>query len=242
LIKLTTAIVIIGIIIVGMYALVEVSYYSSKLSHEKDIPFPVVLIPSIGLNEKINNVSLSQGVLQDELSNRPTEGEVILHGHRTSYGSPFLRLNEVNPGDKITLEWPGIGQVNYTVKNTTIVPPSHVIPVSNETQRIYLITCDPPGFTTNRLIITADMDEGVGPVNDKVINENPSMQTALIICILFLGLGVVLYYFYPIKEDKLFILIAVLIMFGILLFAFFVPFDPDIVGSKLNILNGDFNP
>jgi len=239
LVKIATIVVIIGIIIVGMYALLEVSYYSSKISIEKDISSPVVLIHSIGVNEKINNVTLSQGVMIDELSRFPTQGEVILHGHRTSFGSPFLRLNELNPGDTITLEWPEIGQVNYTVKNTTIVPPTHTIPVSNETQRIFLITCDPPGFTWNRLIVTADMDD-LGPLNDKIIQENPNMNTALIICLLFLGAGLVLSYFYPIKEDRLFILAAVLIMSGILIFAFFVPFDPEIIESKINFLNGDF--
>ena len=230
--------VIIGIIIVGMYALLEVSYLSSKISIEKDISSPVVIIPSIGLNERINNVSLSQGVMIDEISRLPTQGEVILHGHRTSYGSPFFRLNEVNPGDKITVKWPGIGQVNYTVKNTTIVPPTHTIPVSNETQRIFLITCDPPGFSWNRMIITADMDD-VSPLNDEIIPENPNMNFALFACLLFLGVGSVLSYFYPIKEDKLFILAAVLIMSGILIFAYFVPIDPDIPGSIIGILNGE---
>jgi LPXTG-site transpeptidase (sortase) family protein len=238
LVKLTTVVVIIGIIIVGMYALLEVSYLSSKISIEKDISSPVVIIPSIGLNERINNVSLSQGIMIDEISRLPTQGEVILHGHRTSYGSPFFRLNEVNPGDKITVKWPGIGQVNYTVKNTTIVPPTHTIPVSNETQRIFLITCDPPGFSWNRMIITADMDD-VSPLNDEIIPENPNMNFALFVCLLFLGVGSVLSYFYPIKEDKLFILAAVLIMSGILIFAYFVPIDPDIPGSIIGILNGE---
>jgi len=239
LVKLTTAVVIIGIVLVGMYALTDVSYYSSKVSIEKDISSPVVLINSIGLNQKINNVSLSQGVMIDEISKLPTKGEVILHGHRTGYGGPFLWLNRVKVGDIVTLEWPGIGQVNYTVKNSTIVPPSHTIPVSNETQRIYLITCDPPGFSTNRLIITADMS-GEGSLNDKIVKENPDKNMALIISLLFLGLGLVLSYFYPIKEDRLFILVTVLIISGILFFAYFVPFDPDIVGSKINFLNGEF--
>lgn len=240
-VKLATVVVIIGLIVVGMYALLEVSYYSQKVSIEKDISSPVVVIPSIGLNEKINNVSLSRGVLIDEISNLPSKGEMVLHGHRTSYGSPFLRLNELKVGDVITLEWPGIGQVNYTVTNTTIVSPSYTIPLSNETQKIHLITCDPPGFTTNRLIVTGEMS-GVGPLNDTIVKENPNMNNALIISLLFLGLGLLLSYFYPIKEDRLFILDVVLIISGILFFAYFVPFDPDIIASKINFLNGDFGP
>ncbi len=240
LVKLATVVVIIGLLVVGMYALLEVSYYSSKLSIEKDLSSPVVLIPSIGVNEKINNVSISQGVYHEEVSKLPTKGDVILFGHRTSYSSPFLRLNELKSGDIVTLEWPGIGQVNYTVKNSTIVPASYLLPVHNDTQRLYLITCDPPGFTTNRLIITGDMSS-LGPLNETITKENPNTQNALIICLLFLGLGLILSYFYPIKEDRLFILIAVLIISGALFFAYFVPFDPDIIASKINWLNGDFS-
>lgn len=239
-VKIATIVVIIGLVVVGMYALVEVSYYSSKISIEKDVSSPVVLIPSIGVNEKINNVSISQGVYHEEVSKLPTQGDVILFGHRTGYGSPFLSLNDLSDGDKVTLEWPGIGQVNYTIKNSTIVPASYLLPVSNETQRLYLITCDPPGFTTNRLILTGEMD-AVGPLNDTITKENPSKSNALIICIAFLGLGLVLSYFYPIKEDRLFILIAVLFVSGILFFAYFVPFDPEIIGSKIGWLNGDFS-
>jgi len=237
--KITTIVLIVALIVVGMYALTEVSYYSSKISIEKDISSPVVLGPSIGLNQRINNVSLSQGVMIDENSKLPTQGDVIIHGHRTSMGSPFFRLNEFNVGDTITLEWPDIGQVNYTVKDLTIVSPNHVIDISNETQLIYLITCDPPGFTTNRLIITGEMSD-VGPLDNEIIQENPDMYTGLIICVAFLGLGLILSYFYPIKEDRLFILAAVIIVSGVLFYAWFFPFDPEIVASKINWLNGDF--
>lgn len=239
--KITTIIVIIGIIIAGLYVLTDVAYYSSKISIEKDISSPVLVIPSIGLNEKINNVSLSQGVMIDEISRLPTDGVVVLHGHRTSYGSPFFRLNEVKVGDTISLEWPGKGQVNYTVKNTTIVSPSYTIPVNNETQNIYLVTCDPPGFTINRLIITGEMSD-LGPLNDIIVKENPNMQNALVFCIIFLIIGLVLSYFYPYKEYRLFILATVLIIVGILFFAYFVPIDPDIPGSVVKALNGEFGP
>ena len=235
-VKVTTVVVIIALLIVGTFALLEVSYYSSKLAVEKDIPSPVVLIPSIGVNEKINNVSLSQGVMIDEHSRLPTQGEVVLHGHRTSMGSPFLRLNELKPGDRITLEWPGIGQVNYTVKNSSIVSPSYLLPVSNDTQRVHLITCDPPGLTLNRLIITGDMDT-LGEVNNKIIMENPNAHIALIYCFLFLGLGLVLSFFYPIKEDRMLILILVLVISGILFLNYFVPVvDPAMIASVLEWL------
>lgn len=79
------------IIILGLYAAGEVNYYSSKIAIEKNIDSPVVNIPTIGIEEKINNVSLSQGVMHDAKSFTPTNGDVILSGHRTLQGYPFLK-------------------------------------------------------------------------------------------------------------------------------------------------------
>ena len=122
--KISTIIIIICIIILGLYAMGEVNYFSSKIAIEKNIDVPVIKISKIGVEEKINNISLSQGVLQDNKSFTPTHGDVILSGHRTLQGSPFLRLNELNNGDIITLEWLTIGEVNYTITNKTIVEPT----------------------------------------------------------------------------------------------------------------------
>jgi len=235
--KIATVVVIIALVVVGMYALLEVSYFSSKIAIERDLSSPVVLIPAIGVNEKINNVSISQGVYHEELSYDPTKGEVILFGHRTSYGSPFLRLNELKTGDLVTLQWDGIGEVNYTITNSKIVPASYLLPVNNSTQRLYLITCDPPGFTTNRLILEADMTN-VGPLDKSILKENPQEHYALYIAIGFLAIGFLLAFFYPIKEDKLFVLIVVLAISVILFYAYFFPFSPDLIGSKIEWLNG----
>jgi len=235
--RIATVVVIIALVVVCMYALLEVTYFSSKIAIERDISSPVVLIPAIGVNEKINNVSISQGVYHEELSYAPTKGEVILFGHRTSYGSPFLRLNELNTGDVVTLQWKGIGEVNYTITNSRIVPASYLLPVNNSTQRLYLITCDPPGFTTNRLILEADMTN-VGPLDETILKENPQEHYALYICIGFLAIGLILAFFYPIKEDKLFVLIAVLAISAVLFYAYFFPFSPDVIGSKIEWLNG----
>ena len=74
----------------------EVNYFSSKVSIERNLTSPVVFIPSIGVNEKINNVSLDQGVLYESNSYTPGSGDVLIFGHRTLQGSPFLRLNELH--------------------------------------------------------------------------------------------------------------------------------------------------
>jgi sortase A len=235
---ITTIIIIIFLIIVGLYASGEVNYYSTKLTIENDIDSPVVIIPAIGVEEKINNVSISQGVYHEEQSYIPGEGEVILFGHRTLQGSPFLRLNELNVGDTIILEWPGVGEVNYTITNSTIVPETHRMNTDNNTQTLYLITCDPIGSTENRLIYEANMTN-IGPINDTVIQENPQQYYALIIIAAFLIVGLIISYFYP-KENRIYILITVLIISAILLYFYFFPISSDIIYSKISFLNGEF--
>ena len=103
--KISTIIVIICLLIIGLYAMGEVNYFSSKVAIEKnEVDVSKIVIPSIGVNERINNVSLNQGVLSDPGDNIPTKDPVILYGHRTLQGSPFLRLNEVKLGDSFMLE------------------------------------------------------------------------------------------------------------------------------------------
>ena len=119
---ISTIIIIVCLLIIGLYVMGEVNYFSSKVAVERNIDSPKIIIPSIGVDEKINNESLNQGVLSDPGQNIPTENYVALYGHRTLQGSPFLRLNELSVGDSFLLEWPGVGELNYTVVSNTIVP------------------------------------------------------------------------------------------------------------------------
>ena len=63
--------------------------------------------------------------ITDPKSEKPGFGTVALFGHRTFHGSPFLNLDKLQPGDNLTVEWPGIGNVEYEVVNSTIVPASY---------------------------------------------------------------------------------------------------------------------
>ena len=148
--SISAIIVIIAIIVLGLYAAGEVNYYAHKNVSQKDITSPVIMIDKVGINEKINNKSLDLGVMLDEKSGIPTHGDVIIFGHRTLQGSPFLRLNELEKGDAITLEWPGIGEVHYTVINKTIVPATYQLNTNESGDHVLLITCDPIGSTTEK--------------------------------------------------------------------------------------------
>lgn len=233
---ISTAIVIICILIIGIYAMGEVNYFSSKVAIERNLDAPTIVISSIGVHEKINNVSLSQGVLHEPTSYNPTQGDVLLFGHRTLQGSPFLRLNELSAGDTLVLEWPGIGEVNYKVINSTIVPATYQLNAVEGGDKLYLITCDPIGSTENRLIIEGQLSS-VNPINEQIIKDNPQASNAILITAVFLIIGLIFSFFYP-KEHRKYILATVLIIFAILLYCCINPIPSEIIYDKIIILNG----
>ena len=241
-IKPTTIIVIIAFLIIGLYALTEVNYFSYKqVAESKDVNASVVVIPAIGVFEKINNVSISQGVYIDETSNIPTKGDTVLYGHRTLQGSPFLRLDALKKGDVVTVEWPGIGEVNYTVKESEIIAPtnfidlneSHVNDVNN--QDLYLVTCHPIGSSAQRLVVTAELDS-ISPINETVLEQNPQAHWAWLITAGFLILGLIVAYFTPAEERK--IILAVVIIITIILAYFCIfPISSQVWADQLGWLN-----
>ncbi len=236
---ISTIIVIICILIIGLYAMGEVNYYSSKIAVERDLEAPTVVIPSVGVNEKINDVSLSQGVFHEPSSYAPLQGDVLIFGHRTLQGSPFLRLNELSEGDTILLEWPGIGELKYNVISSTIVPADYQLNAVEGGNKVYLITCDPIGSTENRLIIEGSLTE-TNPINDVILKENPQESYALIITAIFLVIGLIFSYFYP-KEHRIYILATVLIITAILFYFCINPISSQVIYDKLLFLNGGSN-
>ncbi len=232
---ISTIVIIICILIIGLYAMGEVNYFSSKIAVERNIDSPAIVIPSIGVNEKINNVSLNQGVLSDPGENVPTKDYIVLYGHRTLQGSPFFRLNELSIGDSLLLEWPGVGELNYTVTNTTIVPGTADVP-TGDNESLFLITCDPIGSTANRIIVEGDL-VNQSPINDKIIKENPQESNAIIIAAAFLIIGCIFSYFYP-KDNRIYVLAVILIVSALLFYFCINPIPSEIIYEKIIFLNG----
>ena len=181
-------------------------------------------------------MSLDQGVLHELESYTPDKGDVLLFGHRTLQGSPFLRLNELEKGDTLILEWPGIGELNYTVTNSTIVPATYQLDAKESGNKLYLITCDPIGSTENRLIIQGELTDK-NPINEKIIKDNPQESNALIISAIFLVIGLIFAYFYP-KDNRVYILAIVLIISAILFYCCVNPIPSGLIYDKIIWLNG----
>lgn len=233
--RISTIIVIICILIIGLYAAGEVNYFSTKIVTERNVDSPVISIPKIGVNEKINFESLNQGVLIDPPEKVPLEGPIVLYGHRTLQGSPFLRLNELSAGDKLLLEWPGIGEIEYTVTNSKIVPATYSAEFEGAS-KIYLITCDPIGSTENRLIIEGEVSNQ-NPINNQIISDNPQESNALMITAAFLIIGLIFSFLYP-KDNRIYILVTVLIISALLFYFCLNPIPSEIIYDKISFLNG----
>lgn len=233
---ITTIIVIICLLIIGLYAMGEVNYFSSKIAVERNIEAPTIVIPSIGVNEKLNNISLSQGVMYEPTSYEPLKGDVLLFGHRTLQGSPFLRLNELKTGDSLLLEWPGIGELNYTVINSTIVPAEYRLTAEEGGNSLYLITCDPIGSTENRLIIQGELNS-TQDINTKIIKDNPQESNALIISGLFLIIGLAFSFLFS-KDQRIYIIATVVIISAILFYCCINPIPSELIYDKIIFLNG----
>jgi sortase A len=95
--------------------------------------------------------------------NTPLPGEVGnvgIAGHRTTFGRPFNRLDELKPGDTVTLETPF---AIYTYKavppfgghaNPWVVTPNDFSVVSQGTGHLLtLTTCNPKGSARQRLVM-----------------------------------------------------------------------------------------
>jgi sortase A len=218
--KISTILIIVGMIIISFYALVEVNYYSAaQVIDQKPGETPYVIIPKIGVDQAINNKSVDYGIYHEPLSAKPGNGTVVLFGHRTLHGSPFLKLDQLQAGDNITLEWPGIGYVEYIVEDSTIVPADYRLSVE-QGDVLFLITCYPLGSTKERLMIKAKQGE-IYPIKTLRV-PNQQHYYAIVIIIAFLVCGTILSYVYPVKEDRIiiFMVAVALTLFLVLCYLF----------------------
>jgi sortase A len=89
-------------------------------------------------------------------------GTVAIAGHRTTYGAPFRKLDQVDPGDRIELAMP-YGRFTYRVERTRIVPPT-ALWVTDRVRfdRLVLSACHPLYSAAQRIVVFARL-EGATP-------------------------------------------------------------------------------
>ena len=151
-------------------------------------PNPVIIIPKINveipvvytvdtLDENAIETGLQQGVVHYYDTAYPgQDGNGVIFGHSAGnifnpglYKYAFSLLHYLQIGDTFTINYES-KSYTYQVFNKFIVSPTDVSvvnPITGHPATFTLITCNPPGLSTDRLIIQADQ-----------VNPNPALNTA----------------------------------------------------------------
>jgi sortase A len=86
-------------------------------------------------------------------------GNVVLAGHRDINSALFRELDRLKPGDEVFVS-NNLGEYRYIVKESFVVGPTHTeVMDPTDDKRVTLITCTPIGLDTQRLIVTAILEE-----------------------------------------------------------------------------------
>jgi sortase A len=84
-----------------------------------------------------------------------TGGTVAVAGHRTTYGAPFRRIDELRRGDRVVVTMP-YGRFEYRVERTRIVAPSATWVVRRtDHERLVLTACHPLYSAAQRIVVFA---------------------------------------------------------------------------------------
>ncbi len=87
-------------------------------------------------------------------------GNAVISGHRTTWGAPFNRLDELQPGDQILVETL-IGTHTYEVVGLKTVWPSEIwVATQWDGSWLTLTTCTPEFSSRHRLIVFAQLVDG----------------------------------------------------------------------------------
>jgi sortase A len=123
-------------------------------------PVGRIRIPAIGVSQVI-----VQGTDTEDLRKGPghypstpmpgAPGTVGIAGHRTTYGAPFRRVNQLHKGDRITVEMP-YATITYRVERLRIVDPTALWVVDRRSyDRLVLTACHPLYSAAKRIVVFA---------------------------------------------------------------------------------------
>lgn len=169
-----------------------------------------IVIPKIGVDKTV-----VEGVSRDDLKKGPGHypdtplpgqpGNSSIAGHRTTYGEPFNRIDELEVGDEImvtTIQ----GTFTYAVTAQEIVAPTDVDVIADKgDNRLTLTSCHPKFSARQRIIVTAELKDPPAkrpvrqeeaPVVERTqIDDHPSGPLAPVILLGLLALAIwILFY------------------------------------------------
>jgi sortase A len=122
-----------------------------------------LIIPKIGVNyyvvEGVGSSQLAEGPGHYPGTAMPgAAGNVGIAGHRTTHGAPFYNLNELQPGDLISLTSTAGQTFTYKVTTQFVVAPSDGAVLNpTPTPTLTLTTCNPRYSAAQRLVVQATL-------------------------------------------------------------------------------------
>jgi sortase A len=128
-----------------------------------------LVIPAIGVDKFV-----VQGTAEADLSQGPGHypstvmpgqvGNAGIAGHRTTYGAPFFRLDELKVGDPIYITDTSGTRYTYTMTSSEVVSPGDgAVLDPTTTAQLTLTTCNPRFSDTSRLVVVADLSATQAP-------------------------------------------------------------------------------
>jgi sortase A len=128
-------------------------------------PLGRLRVPVIGLSTVVvqgtGGTELRSGPGHYPDTSLPGErGTVAIAGHRTTYGAPFRRVDDLERGDRIELAMP-YGRFTYRVEATRIVPSTAVEVVDRVAyDRLVLTACHPLYSANERIVVFGRLSAG----------------------------------------------------------------------------------
>lgn len=120
----------------------------------------LLYIPSIDLEMPVWEMT-DESILDRGLGHWPEtflpgrRGHMVISGHRSTFGSPLLRLDELELGDRIGLVLPYV-VAEYEVTRVLVVGPTDTeVVLPRGLEELSLVTCHPPGSAESMLVVTA---------------------------------------------------------------------------------------
>ena len=128
-------------------------------------PLTRLEIPKLGVDvmvvEGVTLTALRAGAGHYPQTPLPGEkGNVAIAGHRTTFGRPFARIDELVPGDRVVLTTPLARHVYKVVSRPWVVEPTDWSPIEVYPRKgsfLTLTSCHPEGSASHRIVSRAKL-------------------------------------------------------------------------------------
>jgi sortase A len=135
---------------------------AARLRRTADVGQPIgrILIPRLSLHMILVNGTdegtLERGPGRDLRTYMPGQNRLVyIAGHRTTYLAPFSHIDQIRPGDSITLEMPYATFRYRAVRHVIVAADDLTVLRSPRHELLALQACHPRFFATHRYIVYA---------------------------------------------------------------------------------------